>query len=417
MLSRQEIEKLYRLMEFEAARTSPPVGFPALPDIPAGRYTDPAFFELEQTHIWQKSWLFAAHIDELPLPGSYRRWDNAGQPVVIVHGDDGVIRAFYNTCRHRVAPVVTEESGRRARLTCKYHGWTYTHQGDLVSVRDPEDFSDLDMSCRGLISIRCEMFGNLIFLNFDKNAPSLLEWLGPIADEWTEFQFDKCRLAARHSFVLDCNWKIAMEANTEVYHVKSIHPTTVAPVLDDRRNVNTLYPNGHGRMVAPRPAGKNSAMSLPASPNEIDTVGEIARTCTQSYGIFPNWVSPLNHLVLPPLLFWPLGIDKCLFETWTMAPDWGDNPAPDIWTENQGEQLVKVLQEDTEFGKQIQRSVESWGFTGVPLSYQEARIYHWNQAADKMIGVNNIPEALSVEQVIGDEWIYPNDPRLEQVTT
>ena len=417
MLSRQEIEKLYRLMEFEAARTSPPVGFPALPDIPAGRYTDPAFFELEQTHIWQKSWLFAAHIDELPLPGSYRRWDNAGQPVVIVHGDDGVIRAFYNTCRHRGAPVVTEESGRRARLTCKYHGWTYTHQGDLVSVRDPEDFSDLDMSCRGLIGIRCEMFGNLIFLNFDKNAPSLLEWLGPIADEWTEFQFDKCRLAARHSFVLDCNWKIAMEANTEVYHVKSIHPTTVAPVLDDRRNVNTLYPNGHGRMVAPRPGGKNSAMSLPASPNEIDTVGEIARTCTQSYGIFPNWVSPLNHLVLPPLLFWPLGIDKCLFETWTMAPDWGDNPAPDIWTENQGEQLVKVLQEDTEFGKQIQRSVESWGFTGVPLSYQEARIYHWNQAADKMIGVNNIPETLSVEQVIGDEWIYPNDPRLEQVTT
>lgn len=415
MLSRQEIEKLYRLMEFEAARTSPPVGFPALPDIPAGRYTDPAFFELEQTHIWQKSWLFAAHIDELPSPGSYRRWDNAGQPVVIVHGDDGVIRAFYNTCRHRGAPVVTEESGRRARLTCKYHGWTYTHQGDLVSVRDPEDFSDLDMSCRGLIGVRCEMFGNLIFLNFDKNAPSLLEWLGPIADEWTEFQFDKCRLAARHSFVLDCNWKIAMEANTEVYHVKSIHPTTVAPVLDDRRNVNTLYPNGHGRMVAPRPAGKNSAMSLPASSNEIDTVGEIARTCTQSYGIFPNWVSPLNHLVLPPLLFWPLGIDKCLFETWTMAPDWGDNPAPDIWTENQGEQLVKVLQEDTEFGKQIQRSVESWGFTGVPLSYQEARIYHWNQAADKMIGVNNIPETLSVEQVIGDEWIYPNDPRLEQV--
>ena len=415
MLSRQEIEKLYRLMEFEAARTSPPAGFPALPDIPAGRYTDPAFFELEQTHIWQKSWLFAAHIDEIPSPGSYRRWDNAGQPVVIVHGDDGVIRAFYNTCRHRGAPVVTEESGRRARLTCKYHGWTYTHQGDLVSVRDPEDFSDLDMSCRGLIGIRCEMFGNLIFLNFDKNAPSLLEWLGPIADEWTEFQFDKCRLAARHSFVLDCNWKIAMEANTEVYHVKSIHPTTVAPVLDDRRNVNTLYPNGHGRMVAPRPAGKNSAMSLPPSPNEIDTVGEIARTCTQSYGIFPNWVSPLNHLVLPPLLFWPLGIDKCLFETWTMAPDWGDNPAPDIWTENEGEQLVKVLQEDTEFGKQIQRSVESWGFKGVPLSYQEARIYHWNQAADKMIGVNNIPETLSVEQVIGDEWIYPNDPRLEQV--
>ena len=90
--------------------------------------------------------------------------------------------------------------------------------------------------------MRCERFGKLIFINFDDDAPSLLDYLGPLAKEWEEFQFDQCRLAARHRFVLDCNWKIAMEANTEVYHVKSIHPSTVAPILDDRRNVNTLYP-------------------------------------------------------------------------------------------------------------------------------------------------------------------------------
>ena len=62
----KEIKTLRSLMEFEAARTSPPQGFPHLPDIPAGRYTDPRYYELEQAHIWQKSWLFAAHIDELP---------------------------------------------------------------------------------------------------------------------------------------------------------------------------------------------------------------------------------------------------------------------------------------------------------------------------------------------------------------
>ena len=87
------------------------------------------------------------------------------------------------------------------------------------------------------------------------DGATLLEWLGPIADEWGEFQFGSCRLAARHSFDLNCNWKIAMEANTEVYHVRSIHPKTVAPIVDDRRNVNTLYPNGHGRMIAPPPPG------------------------------------------------------------------------------------------------------------------------------------------------------------------
>lgn len=413
-MSEQEITTLHKLMEYEAARTEPPEGFPALPDLPAGRYTDQRFFELEKAHIWRKSWLFAAHIDEIPEPGCYILWENAGQPVIIVHGDDGEVYAHYNTCSHRGAPIVTESRGRKARLTCKYHGWTYTHQGDLVSIRDREDFRDFDMSCRGLTKVRCERFGNLIFVNFDPDAMTLLEYLGPIAKEWEEFQFDKVRLAARHSFVLNCNWKIAMEANTEVYHVPNIHPSTVAPVLDHRRNVNNFYPNGHGRMIAPRPAGANAgAIELPVAIGEIETVGEIGRTCTQSYGIFPNWVSPLSHRAVPPLLFWPLSINQTLFEVWTMALDWEEGDAPDYWTENNGERLNQVLREDTEFGEWIQKSVESYGFKGVPLSYQEARIYHWNQQADRMIGIDNIPEELRVAQVMGDEWIYPNDPRVK----
>lgn len=420
-MDRHEIATLRRLMEYEARRTAPPTGFPHLPDIPGGRYTDPRFFELEAQHIWKKSWLLAGHIDEVPVPGAFRLWETAGQPVVIVHGDDGQVRAFYNTCSHRGAPVVTDAAGTRARLTCRYHGWSYSLRGELLGVRDPQDFRDLQFSCRGLRSVRCERFGNLIFVNFDDAAPTLLAWLGPLAAEWEEFQFDKCRLAARHIFDLNCNWKIAMEANTEVYHVRSIHPQTVAPILDDRRNVNTLYPNGHGRMVAPVPKtmlasndpnASRRASALTATRNEFATVGEIARTCTQSYGVFPNWVSPLSPWAIPPLLFWPNGINRARLETWTFAPDWGDGPAPDMWTENSGEKLIQVLLEDTEFGAWIQKSVESYGFRGVPLSYQEARIYHWNQFADRMIGVDNIPPELRVEQVIGDEWIWPNDPRV-----
>jgi len=417
MFSSEQVKTLRALMEYEAARKEPPRGFPALPDIPAGRYTDQRFYDLEQQHIWRRTWLLAGHIDEVPNKGSYRLWERAGQPVVIVNAGDERVNAFYNTCRHRGAPVVTEQSGQRPRIVCKYHGWTYSHDGDLLAVRDPEDFRNLDMSCRGLIRIRCERFGNLIFVNFDDQAPTLLEWLGPIAEEWSEFQFQNCRLAARHIFDLNCNWKIAMEANTEVYHVKSIHPSTVSPILDDRRNINTLYSNGHGRMIAPVPGGgpKRATLSSQATTREIETVGEIARTCTQSYGIFPNWVSPLSARGIPPLIFWPNGINKARLETWTMAPDWGDGPRPDQWTENNGERLNVVLREDTEFGEWIQKSVESYGFKGVPLSYQEARIYHWNQWADRMIGIENIPPELRVQQVIGDEWLFPNDPRVEEM--
>jgi phenylpropionate dioxygenase-like ring-hydroxylating dioxygenase large terminal subunit len=417
-MSSQEVESLRALMEFEASRSAPPEGFPVLPDIPAGRYTDQRFFHLEIEHVWRKSWLLAAHIDELPEPGSFLLWDNAGQPVLLVHAADGSINAFYNTCSHRGAPVVTERSGHRKRFTCPYHGWSYSDRGELVAVRDPQDFRDLDLSTRGPAPVRCERFGNLVFVNFDLEAPTLLDWLGPIAGEWEEFQFDNCRLAARHVFDLDCNWKIAMEANTEVYHVRSIHQQTVAPVLDDRRNVNTLYPNGHGRMVAPTPKGKVTLDIMPVSPDiaEIDTVGEVARTCTLSYGLFPNWVSPLSQWLLPPILFWPNGIDKCRMETWTMAPQWKDGLKPDLWTENDGAELCQVLQEDTQFGEKIQKSMQSYGFQGVPLSYQESRIYHWNQAADRIIGIDNIPPELRVAQVIGDEWIYPNDPRIAQIS-
>jgi phenylpropionate dioxygenase-like ring-hydroxylating dioxygenase large terminal subunit len=419
-MNQREIATLRQLMEYEARRTAPPAAFPVLPDIPGGRYTDPRFYELEMQHLWRKSWLLAAHLDELPEPGCFRLWENAGQPVVLVHADSGAINAFYNTCSHRGAPVVTETSGQRARLVCRYHGWTYSHDGDLLAIRDPEDFRGLDFACRGLKKIRCERFGNLIFVNFDDAAPTLMEWLGPIADEWQEFQFDRSRLAGRHIFDLNCNWKIAMEANTEVYHVRSIHPKTVAVTLDDRRNVNTLYPNGHGRMVAPNRKATEHVrnVNIPDNIRTIDTVGEIGRTCTQSYGIFPNWVSPLSHRALPPLLFWPNGINRCRLETWTLLHDWGSGPAPvlqDMWTTPDGSSLGAVLLEDTEFGEWIQKSMESYGFVGVPLGYQEARIYHWNQAADRLIGIDNIPPELRVAQVIGDEWIYPNDPRVAEM--
>ena len=91
------------------------------------------------------------------------------------------------------------------------------------------------------------------------------------------------------------------------------------------------------------------------------------------------------------------------------------NDVHNIWTTPDGSELSQVLLEDTQFGAQIQKSMDSDGFKGVPLSYQEARIYHWNQWADRMIGIENIPDELRCAQVMGDEWLMPNDPRLEEI--
>jgi phenylpropionate dioxygenase-like ring-hydroxylating dioxygenase large terminal subunit len=409
----QDIRDLRRLMEYEGGRNGPPPTFPKFPDLPGGRYNDMRFFELEKQHVWRKSWLLASHIDEIPEPGCYKLWETSGQPVVIVHARSGEINAFYNTCSHRGAPVVQEETGKRPRLVCKYHGWTYDDEGKLIAIRDARDFVDLDFSCRSLTRVRCERLGNLIFVNFDDNAVSLTEWIGAVANDWEEFRFDKLRLVDRYVWDLNSNWKIAMEANTEVYHVKSIHPTTVDPLLDSNRNVNTFYRHGHGRMVAPsRENGPNKAYLRGAPDIDIESVGEIARSCTQSYGMFPNWVSPLGSYGFPVLLFWPNGIDKCKMEVWWFGADWGTGEKPTQWNDYIGA-FNEVLKEDTEFGKWIQKSMQSYGFKGVPLSYQEARIYYWHQSADQMIGAERIPPELHVPPVIGPEWVYPNEPRLD----
>jgi phenylpropionate dioxygenase-like ring-hydroxylating dioxygenase large terminal subunit len=423
-MDQREVEQLKAMMEWEGARTAPPPGFPALPDMPAGRYTSPELFALEQQHIFRKSWLFAGHIDEIPEPGCFVQWDNAGEPLILVHGSDGVVRAFYNTCRHRGAPVVTVPRGKASRLMCGYHNWTYKTDGTLVGVPEPRDFAALDLSCRSLIAVRCERFGNCIFVNFDDQAVPLLDWLGPLADEWAEFGFDRVRLAARHSFELKCNWKVAMEANMEVYHVPFIHPETVAPLVDSKRNFNSFYPHGHARMLAPPPPQTNRAhvraIDSPPGWQQIETVGELGRTCTQSYTLFPNWVSPLSNYFIPPLIFWPTGLGTTRLELVTLALDWGDGPAPDLWTvpdasQPNGRAMSPIILEDTQFGEAIQRSMASSGFRSVPLSYQEARIYYFHQQCDRMIGLDRIPPGLAVDPVIGSEWVWPRDPRLGQM--
>ena len=109
-------------------------------DLPLARYTDPEFFALEREHLWKKVWTIAGHTSELPAAGSYKTIDVVGAPIVVVRGEDGEVRAFFNSCRHRGAPVVREPCGTERRLRCQFHSWSYDLKGQLVAVPDQRDF-------------------------------------------------------------------------------------------------------------------------------------------------------------------------------------------------------------------------------------------------------------------------------------
>ena len=132
----QYLSRFRERSSYEAARTGPPEGFPKLRDLPLGRYTDPTFRALEDEHLFKRTWLYAAHDSELPSAGSYALRDIAGANILLARGDDGVVRAFYNACRHRGAPVVRQECGTARVLICQFHSWSYDLSGELV----PEAF-------------------------------------------------------------------------------------------------------------------------------------------------------------------------------------------------------------------------------------------------------------------------------------
>lgn len=391
-------------MDIERQRKVPPAGFPKLPGIPGKRYVDREFLALEQSAMWERAWLYAGHVDQLPREGSWFLTRNTGSPILIVRDMQGRIRAFYNTCQHRGAPLVTEDRGDSRGFVCGYHGWSYTLEGKLTAVRDRRDFVDLDFACRSLIPVRCELLGNLIFINQDQDAVPLETYLAPMWEELEQYAFGSLRLVDSRSYDVDCNVKVLIDAFLEVYHLQSIHQKTVDRFLDHRGTFITLWPNGHSRMVTPnsRPDWIDpGTIGMP----KIPSVTDVPANNNVSYLMYPNFVMPASDSGIPLLQFWPTSDRTCrVVSTWIAPEHDVDNPHP-LW-EARLANWERILYEDLQYAPQIQESLESKGFRDIPLNYQERRIYHWHEELDRRIGLNRVAQETRVEQVLED-WVEP----------
>jgi choline monooxygenase len=398
----QVVEKLASRMESERSRRGPPEGFPTLPDIAAGRYCDRGFLALEQENLWRKAWLYAAHVDELPTAGSYKLWHRNGSPVLILRDHDDEIRAFYNICRHRGGPLVTVDSGKlTGGLVCGYHGWTYDLAGRLVNLRDRRDFGDLDTSCRNLVPLRCERLGNWIFVSEDPHAPELAGYLGPMHDYFSALPLDSLRLVSQETFQVNCNAKLLLEGFLEVYHLKSVHSGTVDRFLDYRGTAIALWPNGHSLMLTPNRKTDWTDPGTKGLPEMAGTT-DFDRRNSPSFNVFPNLITPVAPTGLPFNVVWPRTADTTILEVIWFAPDDPDTRDEVTWTTRRAN-YNRILGEDLPLVEKIQVAMNSPGARGVPLSYQERRIYHWHAELDRRIGCERIPESLRVASVL-DNW-------------
>jgi choline monooxygenase len=216
---------------------------PALEPLPPSRsarwYIDDELWALERDRVFGRAWQYAGLTTQIPNAGDYFTCRAGHVPVVVVRAETGQVNAFVNVCRHRGHEVVTDASGSRKTLQCRYHGWTYGLDGKLRVARRSEQDPDFHRRCPdGLFPLQVETWGALVFVNPDPGARPFADYAG----EWQErvlqtgIDLDGLREHERRAFVFESNWKVLVENTLECYHCAVCHPG-LAQLRDLREDV------------------------------------------------------------------------------------------------------------------------------------------------------------------------------------
>ncbi|MBV1689011.1 aromatic ring-hydroxylating dioxygenase subunit alpha [Novosphingobium sp. G106] len=194
--------------------------------IPTKRYYDEAFFQFEKEKLWPHMWQMACRLEEIPDVGDYTVYTILEHSVLMLRTASGV-KAFKNACRHRGVRLAHGPGHCGSEgLVCPFHGWRWNAEGENTFVFGKQIFSEelLDRAEIDLAPVRVEFWAGCAFVNFDDDAPSLREFLGPVADRMDARHADKLKMDWWCGTILPTNWKLAMEAFQEGYHTMQTHP-------------------------------------------------------------------------------------------------------------------------------------------------------------------------------------------------
>jgi phenylpropionate dioxygenase-like ring-hydroxylating dioxygenase large terminal subunit len=244
---------------------------------PPHRLIDPSaywsrdYHEREAKALWQRVWQMACREADIPDPGDQTTYDVLNQSVVIVRQNDGSVRAFNNACTHRgTRLLVGTESA--PNIQCPYHGWTFDLDGGLAYVPCRWDFPNVTESEFRLPEVRVGVWDGWVFINFDPEAQPFDDFIGSTLPEHFRLWPMADRVKVLHiGKVLRCNWKLAIHAFIEVYHVSQTHPLSIAIAQGESAEYDYYGP--HARFIQ---IGAAPSLQLPAGTfGEQDTVNEL----------------------------------------------------------------------------------------------------------------------------------------------
>ena len=194
--------------------------------LPSRYYTDPAILEREVAGIFRRAWLCVGHLCDLGEPGCYLTERVAGQPVLVIRGRDGTLRAFFNVCQHRGHELLRGSGRIPGGITCPYHAWSYGHDGTLLAARMTEHVPCFDKADFPLRPVGLAVAAGLVFVNLDAGAAPFEEGYGGF-DETVLWHLDAMpayRRVAGYRYDIAANWKVVVDNFSEGYHIPVAHP-------------------------------------------------------------------------------------------------------------------------------------------------------------------------------------------------
>lgn len=343
------------------------------------RSPDRAFFKAEKERLWPHVWQMATRLELIENVGDWIEYSNLGKSVIVVRTKDGV-KAYHNACRHRGVPIA-EPGGhgncKSAGFICPFHGWRWNLDGENTFVYGKHFFSEeqLDAADLALRPCRVETAIGCAFINFDDDAPSLRDSIGGVLEALEMRGMDDMRAEWWYATKLPANWKVAMEAFMEGYHVMRTHPQLqqklpqlyntmygmdtggiglpINPNMTVRENVHAQFE--HMKLLSEGMAGMVHAkeveiashlleVELPEDPAEAIPMwyGIVQHQIVEQLGARGEKIPDLNavaqshpvqavefifpHYFLLPIMssssayrIRPLGPEECLFELWSLT--------------------------------------------------------------------------------------------------
>ena len=332
--------------------------------LPARFYTDPAVLAFERDQIFACSWQLVGHSDQLKNTGDFFTTELQGEPLLLVRGSQGELRAFYNVCRHRAGPPA-EGCGSRKLFRCAYHGWTYGLDGALISAPEVEGVQDFKPEQFALTAVRAEEWFNLVFLNLDPNAQPLGRSLGELPRQAERFAFTGMKLFERRTYDMKCNWKTYIDNYLEGYHLPSVHPGLNRELDYDAYSVEL-----HSRYV------RQFSPIRGAQPGDtIPRRYQEAREdlTTDYFWIFPNWMLNCYPDNVQLNVIVPLETERTLavFEWYLPEKDLGSQAAKDSVRFSD-----EVQREDVTICETVQRNLHSRSYERGRYSVKQEKGVH-----------------------------------------